>query len=123
MPPVAIASRNGEKCEEYAKTLREQDYAAYGMALDLSDDGSIQNFTDEVYRKFGRIDILVNNAVDRRNMTSLQDATRQKLQDSVSVNLNGQMLLSQAVLRYMIPQKKDSIINISSMRGLDCRCN
>jgi oxaloacetate decarboxylase alpha subunit len=56
-------------------------------------------------------------------LAPIVDATREKLQDSVSVNLNGPMLLSQAVLRYMIPQKKDSIINISSMRGLDCRCN
>ena len=117
---VVVASRNGEKCEEYAASLRQQGYDAYGMSLDLSDDASIKAFTDEVYGRFGRIDILVNNAVDRRNMTSLQDATRQKLQDSADVNLNGQILLSQAVLEYMIRQKKGSIINISSMRGLDC---
>ncbi|MBE6946635.1 MAG: SDR family oxidoreductase [Ruminococcaceae bacterium] len=117
---VVIASRSGEKCEEYAKTLRQQGYEAYGMSLDLSNDASIHSFTEEVYRKFGHIDILVNNAVDRRNMVSLQDATRQKLQDSADVNLNGQILLSQAVLEYMIPQKKGSIINISSIRGLDC---
>ena len=117
---VVVASRNGEKCEEYAATLRQQGYDAYGMSLDLSDDASMKAFTDAVYGRFGHIDILVNNAVDRRNMTPLQDATRQKLQDSADVNLNGQILLSQAVLEYMIPQKKGSIINISSMRGLDC---
>ena len=117
---VVIASRNGEKCEEYAKSLREQGYDAWGMALDLSDDDSIKTFTDAVYSRFGHIDILVNNAVDRQNMTSLQDATRQKLRDSADVNLHGQILLSQAVLEYMIPQNKGSIINISSMRGLDC---
>ena len=117
---VVIASRSAEKCEEYAKTLRDQGYEVYGMSLDLSNDASIHSFTEEVYRKFGHIDILVNNAVDRRNMTSLQDATRQKLQMSADVNLNGQILLSQAVLEYMIPQKKGSVINISSIRGLDC---
>lgn len=117
---VVIASRNGDKCEEYAKALREQGYDAYGMALDLASDESIDRFTDEVYNKFGRIDILVNNAVYRSNMVSLGDATRKKLSDSADVNLNGQILLSQAVLRYMTKQKKGSIINISSMRGLDC---
>lgn len=117
---VVVASRNGEKCEQYAKTLREQGYEAYGMALDLSSDKSIDSFADEVYNKFGRIDILVNNAVDRSNMVSLNDATRQKLRDSAEVNLNGQILLSKAVLRYMTEQKKGSIINISSTRGLDC---
>ena len=116
---VIVASRNGEKCEEFAEVLRQQGHNAFGMALDLSDDASIKALPKTVFDRFGRIDILVNNAVDRRNMTSLADATRQKLQDSASTNLNGQILLSQAVLRYMIPAERGSIINISSMRGLD----
>ena len=117
---VVVASRSGEKCEEFAATLRQQGHSAIGMALDLSDDASIQSLAKAVYDRFGRIDILVNHAVDRSNMTSLADATRQKLQDSASTNLNGQILLSQAVLEYMILAEKGSIINISSMRGLDC---
>ena len=116
---VIVASRNGEKCEEFAETLRQQGHEAWGMALDLSDDASIKSLPKAVFDRFGRIDILVNNAVDRSNLTSLADATRQKLQDSASTNLNGQILLSQAVLRYMIPAERGSIINISSMRGLD----
>ena len=117
---VVIASRNGEKCEQMASELREQGYQAYGMALDLNSDESIKALAKNVYDRFGKIDILVNNAVDRRNLTSLADATREKLQDSASTNLNGQILLSQAVLEYMIPAESGSIINISSMRGLDC---
>ena len=117
---VVIASRNGAKCEEYAKELRGKGYQAVGMSLDLSDDASIKALARNVYERFGKIDILVNNAVDRRNMVSLQDATRQKLQDSASTNLQGQILLSQAVLEYMIPAQSGSIINISSMRGIDC---
>ena len=116
---VIVASRNGEKCEEFAETLRRQGHNACGMALDLADDDSIRNLAKTVFERFGRIDILVNNAVDRSNLTSLAEATRQKLQDSVSTNLNGQILLSQAVLEYMIPAERGSIIHISSMRGLD----
>ena len=116
---VIVASRNGEKCEEFAATLRQQGHQAWGMALDLSNDDSIRALPKAVFDRFGRIDILVNNAVDRSNLTSLAKATRQKLQDSASTNLNGQILLSQAVLEYMIPADRGSIINISSMRGLD----
>jgi NAD(P)-dependent dehydrogenase (short-subunit alcohol dehydrogenase family) len=117
---VVIASRNGAKCEEYAAELRERGYEAIGLSLDLSSDDSIKALAKEVYDRFGKIDILVNNAVDRRNMVSLQDATREKLQASADTNLQGQLLLSQAVLEYMIPAESGSIINISSMRGLDC---
>lgn len=116
---VIVASRNGDACEDYARTLREKGHKAYGMALDLENDESIRKLTDEVYARFGSIDVLVNNAVDRRNMVSLDKATRQKLQDSVSVNLNGQILISQYVIGYMRKQGGGSIINISSMRGLD----
>lgn len=116
---VVIASRNAEKCEELAAELRAQGYKAVGMALDLSDDASIKQLAKDVYDRYGKIDILVNNAVDRRNLTSLNDATRQKLQDSADTNLQGQILLSQAVLEYMVPAESGNIINISSMRGLD----
>lgn len=117
---VVIASRNGAACEEYAAELRSKGYSAIGLSLDLSNDESIKALAKEVYDRYGKIDILINNAVDRRNMVSLQDATRQKLQDSADTNLQGQILLSQAVLEYMVPAGKGNIINISSMRGLDC---
>ena len=117
---VVIASRNGAACETLAAELRKEGYDAVGMSLDLGDDASIQALAKAVFDRYGRIDILVNNAVDRSNMTGLSAATREKLQASASVNLNGQLLLSQAVLEYMIPQSSGSIINISSMRGLDC---
>lgn len=117
---VVIASRNGEACEEYAKGLRDEGYNAIGLSLDLSSDDSIKALVKEVIDRYGKIDILVNNAVDRRNMVSLQDATREKLQASADTNLQGQLILSQAVLEYMVPAESGSIINISSMRGIDC---
>lgn len=117
---VVIASRNGAACEEFAQTLRQQGYQAIGLSLDLSSDDSIKALVKEVVDRYGKIDILVNNAVDRRNMVSLQDATRQKLQESMDTNLQGQILLSQAVLEHMVAAESGSIINISSMRGIDC---
>lgn len=117
---VIIASRSGDKCEEFAETLRAKGHKAHGMSLDLNSDDSIRALADEVYEKFGSIDILVNNAVDRSNLVSLDNATREKLQDSCSTNLNGQILLSQAAIKYMQKQGKGNIVNISSMRGIDC---
>ena len=118
---VIICSRNGEKCEIFANSLREKGLEAYGMSLDLSSDDSIRALVHNVMEKFGKIDILVNNAVDRSNLVSLNEATREKLQASMDTNLNGQLMLSQEVLlKAMVPAESGSIINISSMRGLDC---
>ncbi len=117
---VVIASRNKARCEELAAELREKGLDAVGAKLDLADDMSIKELVDGVLSEYGKIDVLVNNAVDRRNMTSLNEATRQKLQDSCNTNLQGQLMLSKEVLlRAMIPAESGSIINISSMRGLD----
>ena len=77
---VVIASRNGAKCDEFAAELREKGYEAVGMSLDLGDDASIRQLVKDVIARYGKIDILVNNAVDRSNMVSLNDATREKLQ-------------------------------------------
>ena len=117
---VVIASRNGAKCEEYAATLRDRGYKACGMSLDLNDDASITKLVDDVVAKYGKLDILVNNAVDRSNMVSLADATREKLQNSASTNLNGQIILSQKAIAQMQKQGKGNVVNISSMRGIDC---
>ena len=117
---VVIASRNGEKCEEYARELRERGYSAIGMSLDLSSDESIKALVDTVIEKYGRIDVLVNNAVSRAGLTTVEKATREGLDASMSTNLHGQMLLSGAVLPYMQKAGAGSIINITSMRGLDC---
>ena len=117
---VVIASRNKARCEELAAELREKGLDAVGAKLDLADDESIKELVASVLSEYGKIDVLVNNAVDRRNMTSLNEATRQKLQDSCNTNLQGQLMLSKEVLlRAMIPAESGSIINISSMRGLD----
>ena len=117
---VVIASRSGDKCEEYAKELRDQGYCAIGLSLDLNSDESIKAFVEKVVELYGRIDVLVNNAVDRRNLVTVETATRDKLQDSMSTNLNGQILLSGEVIKHMVKQGKGNVINISSMRGLDC---
>ncbi len=117
---VIIASRSGDKCEEYAKELRAEGYEAYGMSLDLNSDDSISALVSDVLARFGKIDVLVNNAVDRSNLVPLSTASREKLQASMNTNLNGQIILTQKVIEEMLKTGKGSIINVSSMRGIDC---
>ena len=117
---VVVASRDGEKCEAFARGLRERGHQAVGMPLDLGSDASIAALVEAVVARFGALDILVNNAVDRSNMVSFPEAARQKLAASVDINLNGQILLSQKCVEQMLRQGGGNIVNISSMRGLDC---
>jgi NAD(P)-dependent dehydrogenase (short-subunit alcohol dehydrogenase family) len=73
---VIVASRQLDSCREFAQTLTKRGLQAEGMALDLSDEAAIVDFTQEVISRYGRIDILVNNAVSRAGFSNLEDMTK-----------------------------------------------
>lgn len=117
---VIIASRNGEKCEEYAAELRSQGYSAKGLPLDLNDDASIRVLVETVIREYGKIDILVNNAGISKEMPFL-DMPVEVFDEICETNLRSVMLMMKAVLPYMKEQKSGNVVNIGSgaaIRGL-----
>lgn len=114
---VIIASRDGEKCRKFAATIQEKGFRAAGMALDLEDENSIRAFVDAVKSKFGRIDILVNNAVSRDGFKNLEDIDKASWEKAQRINSTGLVLITQAVIEVMRPQKSGNIINISSIQG------
>ena len=115
---VIVASRNGDACEAFAEQLRAKGFKAAGIALDMACDDSIEKFTAEVLERFGRIDILVNNAVTRDGYGDLPNMNREQLSHTLDVNVNGTMLLTKAILPTMQKQGQGSIINISSIQGV-----
>ena len=116
---VVVASRNGQKCSEFAESVNGRGLSAEGAQLDLGDDESIVSLIDSVKEKHGRIDILVNNAVTRTGLAELDNLTRDSLDGSAAVNIDGQILITKAVVPIMQANGGGSIINISSIRGLD----
>lgn len=114
---VVIASRNVEKCEELAQELNAQGYDAVGMKLDLGSVESINKLVADVVEKYGRIDILVNNAVIRHGMGDLEDVTAEGWNFAANINGTGLMQISQQVVLHMKEQKSGCIINISSIQG------
>ena len=114
---VIIASRDAVKCEEYAGSLRKRGLKAEGMALDLEEEGSIRDFVNNVSQSYGRIDILINNAVSRKGFRNLEDMTRHDWEAAQAVNSTGLMLITQAVVKEMLQQGSGNIINIGSIQG------
>jgi NAD(P)-dependent dehydrogenase (short-subunit alcohol dehydrogenase family) len=114
---VVIASRDQDKCQEYADSLQDRDLKAKGMFLDLEKQDSINELTARVRREYGKIDILVNNAVSRKGFKNLEDITKQDWEDAQSINSTGLMMITQAVVKVMCSQNSGSIINIGSIQG------
>ena len=84
----------------------------------LSKEEDIINMIDECMKKFGKIDVLVNNAgivIDKE----FEDRTIEDWKNTLDVNLIAPFLLTKIVGKEMMKQKKGSIINISSTNGIN----
>lgn len=105
--------RANELCEIISSSYNIDCMAA---KCDVSDYQAVKEMVDETYEKFGRIDVLINNA--GISLIKLITQTSKEEWDRImSVNLDSVFNTCSAVLPYMINVHKGSIINISSMWG------
>ncbi len=84
----------------------------------LSKEKDIINMINECMKKFGKIDVLVNNAgivIDKE----FEDRTVEDWKNTLDVNLIAPFLLTKIVGKEMMKQKKGAIINISSTNGIN----
>ena len=115
---VALVDFNQEAGEEKARQLNElgKGKAAFFQG-DVADRASVNSFVEAVKDRFGKIDILINNAgITRDGM--LHKLSPEDFQKVLDVNLTGVFNCTQAVLPHLIDQGKGKIINTSSVSGV-----
>jgi 3-oxoacyl-[acyl-carrier protein] reductase len=93
---------------------------AAAFACDITDGAAVQALIGEVSRRFGRLDILVNDAAYNKSVpyTDLDNLTLDLWEKIMAVNLTGPMCLIKAVAPVMKAQGRGRIVNISSVAGL-----
>ncbi len=95
--------------------------------VNVTDRKAVQNWVDGVAKKYGRIDVLVNNAgilrdgvlVKVKNGELVKQMSEEAFDSVVAVNLKGVFNCSQAVAPFMINQGGGVILNASSVVGID----
>lgn len=114
---VAVARRK-EKLEEIEK--QSKDFSGEILALqgDMTKVEDIDNMVDVTVEKYGRIDVLVNNAGIMDDFTPLGELTDELWDKVINLNLVGPMKLIRKVIPIMVEQEKGNIINVSSLGGL-----
>jgi 3-oxoacyl-[acyl-carrier protein] reductase len=111
---VAVAARNEEKLAELVQEISAKGGEAFAVKMDVADIDQIKSGFKSILEKFGKIDILVNNAAITRDGLAM----RMKPDDwdaVIRTNLTGAHICIQQVLPQMMKARAGRIINISSV--------
>jgi len=112
-------SRSEADAEETVKQVRETGAEAVALRADVSKDAEVRAMVEQTIERFGRIDVLVNNAgitahVPFENLEALDDEAFDRL---YAVNVKGPFFTTRAVAPHMKRQGHGRIINLGSVAG------
>ncbi|MDP6451967.1 MAG: SDR family oxidoreductase [SAR202 cluster bacterium] len=114
---VVATARTKQAIDSLARNIVHSGGNALAVEADLSIDSDVQRIADETLAKFGRIDILVNNAAIIHPSVNLVDFDFDLWRKVIAVNLEAAALLTKHCLPSMIENSYGKVINISSIGG------
>lgn len=119
---IVVCDYNAENTMQTVKETEAFGVSAMPAICDVRDRKKIFEYVDEAVERFGKIDILINNAGGSagllNKLTRFVDAEADTLDFVIDTNLKGAMHCTQAVLRSMIKQESGKIINMSSIAAI-----
>ena len=110
---LALAARSESELREAVSAVSELGAEAVAVPTDVTSPDDTERLAGRVAQRFGRIDVLVNNAGISGPIGSLQDNDVADWVNTVSVNLTGTFLVCRAVIPVMLAQSAGKIINLS----------
>jgi NAD(P)-dependent dehydrogenase (short-subunit alcohol dehydrogenase family) len=115
---LVIAARTEAPLKETAAEIEAMGRKCLAIVTDQAIPEQISSTVDRTLERFGRVDVLVNNAGIGGPSVSVADMDLEAWNQTLTINLTGAMLYSKYVLKNdMIPRKSGNIINISSVSG------
>ena len=108
-----------KKVNEVVNHLKDEyGVDAIGIMADVSIEDDVKRLLEEVNNKFGKIDLLVNNAAIVEDM-EIEDRPMDVFNNTIRNNINSTYLMSKYVGRQMFNNKSGKIVNISSTNGIN----
>jgi len=114
---LVLCARKKDRCEQAAEELQALGVAAMAKACDVTNPASIQEMVEATVARFGRIDVLINNAGTTWGAPP-EEMRLEHWNKVIETNLTGTFLCSQAVGKIMIGQGRGKIINVASIAGV-----
>jgi gluconate 5-dehydrogenase len=114
---IVVCSRKLESCEQAAREIEQLGVTALAVACDVTKPDQVEAMKDATLEKFGRVDVLVNNA-GRAWVAPPEDLPLERWQQVFDLNITASFICAQALGREMIKARRGKIINIASVAGL-----
>jgi 3-oxoacyl-[acyl-carrier protein] reductase len=114
---VALADIRTDVCERVAESLRREGGQVIALGGDVSNRDQAEGLIDASVSKFGRLDVLVNNAGFMGRTAPLWELEDSDWDDVIRIDLTSVFLMSRAAIRHMRPRASGVIVNVSSIAG------
>ena len=114
---VVVSGRRDKQGQELVAELQALGAEAIFVRTDVRKDEDVSNLVDQTLKRFGRLDIAINNAGTEGLPGLVTDQTAESYAATFDTNVMGVLLSMKHELRVMLPQGSGSIVNVSSAYG------
>lgn len=114
---VALLARRKDKLDALASEIEKTGRRALAVQCDVTNEANVKQAVEEVVARFGKIDILLNNAGVAVSGT-VEDVSSEEWDKEMNVNVKGYYLMSKYVVPFMRKQKYGKIVNIASVNAV-----
>jgi NAD(P)-dependent dehydrogenase (short-subunit alcohol dehydrogenase family) len=114
---IVVAGRRDEVGQKLVAELREIGAEAEYWRADVRHEDDVRSLIDNTVKRFGRLDIAVNNAATEGKTGPVTEQTAETYAATFDTNVLGTLLSMKHELRVMLPQGSGSIVNVSSAYG------
>ena len=117
---VTIVDIDAERARNTAREISDEGTPCVDFVADVADPAEMVQVANQVVDRFGRIDILINNAGinTRRDRVPVHEYNLEDWNKILEVDLTGVFIASRAIIPAMLTNKRGRIVNISSIAGL-----
>jgi NAD(P)-dependent dehydrogenase (short-subunit alcohol dehydrogenase family) len=114
---LVLAARRENRLERLVAELENLGTEALAVGCDVVDEGDVDRMVAAILDRFGRIDVLVNNA-GVSSVVPAEDESPDEFRRVMDVNVTGSFLCAQRCGRVMLEAGRGSIVNVASIMGL-----
>src|ERR1700719_4025947 len=114
---LVVSGRRDKEGQQLAAELQRLGAEAVFVRADVRNEDDVRNLVDQTIKRFGHLDIAVNNAATEGLRGLVTEQTAESYADTFDTNVLGVLLSMKHELRAMLPQGSGSIVNVSSAYG------